>query len=63
MGLMGALNLIGAVAYAARYPLKHDIYGSSHQILHFIVIFARLTYIVGLLSAFDYLYTQISLYV
>ncbi|KAG9236603.1 mPR-like GPCR protein [Amylocarpus encephaloides] len=39
MGLMGALNLIGAAAYAARvperwYPLRHDIYGSSHQILH-----------------------------
>ncbi|KAH6662684.1 hemolysin-III related-domain-containing protein [Halenospora varia] len=65
MGLMGALNLIGAAAYAARiperwYPLKHDIYGSSHQILHFIVIFARLTYIIGLLSAFNYLHTQIS---
>ncbi|KAG9247733.1 hemolysin-III related-domain-containing protein [Calycina marina] len=65
MGLMGALNLIGAAAYAARiperwYPLRHDIYGSSHQILHFMVVFAGLTHMVGLMSAFDYLHTQIS---
>ncbi|PMD61317.1 Hly-III related protein [Hyaloscypha bicolor E] len=65
MGLMGGLNLIGASAYATRiperwYPRRHDIYGSSHQILHFMVIFAGLTHMIGLLSAFDYLHTQIS---
>ncbi|KAH8592041.1 hemolysin-III related-domain-containing protein [Bisporella sp. PMI_857] len=63
MGLMGALNLTGAGAYAARiperwYPLRHDIFGSSHQILHFMVIFAGLTHMFGLLSAFDFLHMQ-----
>jgi adiponectin receptor len=40
------------------YPRKHDIYGSSHQILHFLVILAGLTHMFGLLSAFDYLHGQ-----
>ena len=62
MGLTGGLNLIGAVVYAARiperwYPRRHDIYGNSHQILHIMVIFAGLTHLAGLLSAFHYLHT------
>ncbi|KAK0109754.1 hypothetical protein ONS95_002430 [Cadophora gregata] len=61
MAVMGSLNIAGAVAYASRvperwYPLRHDIYGSSHQILHFLVIFAGLVHMFGLLRAFDYLH-------
>lgn len=79
MGLMGALNLIGAMAYACRvcvhllrrfflatlilyqiperwYPGRHDLLGSSHQILHSMVIFAGLAHMFGLLSAFDHIH-------
>ncbi|CAG8959934.1 hypothetical protein HYFRA_00012651 [Hymenoscyphus fraxineus] len=63
MGLMALLNLIGAAIYASRiperwYPMKHDIFGTSHQILHFMVIFAGLAHMVGLLKAFDHLHSQ-----
>lgn len=59
MGLMGALNLIGAATYGTRLPEKlrpgrFDLYGSSHQILHFMVIFAGLAHMFGLLRAFRY---------
>jgi len=65
MGLMAILNLIGAATYAARiperwYPLRHDIYGGSHQILHFMVIFAGIAHMFGLLSAFDFIHAQIN---
>ncbi|PVH88757.1 Hly-III related protein [Cadophora sp. DSE1049] len=63
MALMGSLNITGAVAYATRvperwYPLRYDIWGSSHQILYFMVIFACLAHMFGLLSAFDYLHAD-----
>ncbi|CZT51252.1 related to IZH2 Implicated in Zinc Homeostasis, membran protein [Rhynchosporium secalis] len=66
MALMEFLNITGAVAYASRVPeswylSRHDIYGSSHQILHFMVIFAGLAHMVGLLKAFDHLYANKSL--
>ena len=38
-------------------PLKHDIYGNSHQVLHVAVIFAGLAHMFGLFRAFDYLHT------
>ena len=62
MGLMGALNLIGAATYGTRLPEKlrpgrFDLYGSSHQILHFMVIFAGLAHMFGLLRAFRYYHT------
>jgi adiponectin receptor len=62
MGLTGGLNMIGAMVYAARiperwHPRRHDIYGSSHQILHIMVTFAGLTHLAGLLSAFHRLHT------
>jgi adiponectin receptor len=61
MGLMGILNLTGAIVYATRvperwYPKRYDICGSSHQILHFMVIFAGLAHMIGLLSAFEYVH-------
>ncbi|TVY76015.1 ADIPOR-like receptor SPBC12C2.09c [Lachnellula suecica] len=63
MALMGGLNLIGAAVYAARiperwHPARYDHFGGSHQILHFMVIFAGLAHMVGLLSSFDYLHSQ-----
>ena len=77
MGLMAALNLIGALIYAARvsprlsavrglaytenfqiperlFQRRFDTFGSSHQILHFMVIFAGLAHMHGLFKAFDY---------
>jgi adiponectin receptor len=59
MMLMAILNLVGAGMYAARLPEKRfpftfDIVGGSHQIFHFMVIFAGLAHYVGLLKAFDY---------
>ena len=40
------------------HPLKYDIYGSSHQMLHVAVIFAGLAHMFGLFRAFDYLHTH-----
>ncbi|KAI9829970.1 MAG: hypothetical protein M1838_005846 [Thelocarpon superellum] len=56
MGIMTLFNLTGAVIYALRaperyLPRRYDIVGSSHQILHFMVIFAGITHLVGLLEA------------
>ena len=61
MGLTASLNLVGAIVYATRiperwYPRRHDFFGSSHQILHIMVIVAGLTHWAGLLSAFHYLH-------
>ncbi len=63
MGLMALFNLTGAAVYAARIPeklrpLKYDIYGSSHQVLHVAVILAGLAHMLGLFRAFDYLHTR-----
>jgi adiponectin receptor len=57
------LNFLGAVVYAARIPerwyrLRYDICGCSHQIFHFIVVFASLIYMFGLLSAFAFIHSQ-----
>ncbi len=63
MLITAMLNLLGAVFYAARIPerwyqLRYDIYGCSHQIFHFIVVFAGLIYMFGLLSAFGFIHSQ-----
>ncbi|KAM0153840.1 hypothetical protein ACHAPF_007574 [Botrytis cinerea] len=60
---MAGFNLFGAFAYAARipekwFPRRHDILGSSHQILHFMVIFAGLAHMAGLLRAFDHIHSD-----
>lgn len=39
-------------------PGKFDIYGSSHQIFHVLVVLATVTQLVGLLEAFDYNYNN-----
>ncbi|KAF8246041.1 Hly-III related protein, partial [Wilcoxina mikolae CBS 423.85] len=61
--LTAILNLLGSATYAAQipekwYPLRHDIFGASHQILHFMAIFAGLAHMCGLLRAFDYTHSQ-----
>ena len=55
----GALYILGAVIYAARVPEKwspgkFDIWGSSHQIFHVLVVMAATTHLVGLVKAFDH---------
>ncbi|RAL07704.1 hemolysin III family protein [Aspergillus homomorphus CBS 101889] len=57
----GAFLLTGALIYAtkfpeSRYPGRFDIYGSSHQLFHILVVFAAVTQLVGILNAFDYNY-------
>ncbi|KAI1820720.1 mPR-like GPCR protein [Xylaria intraflava] len=57
----GALFLIGAATYASRFPERvkpgtFDIFGSSHQIFHVLVVVATLVHLVGVLEAFDYNY-------
>lgn len=59
--LEGALYISGAAIYAARIPEKwnpgrYDLYGSSHQIFHFLVVAAAGTHLVGLVRSFDYLH-------
>ena len=61
MMAMGALNLTGAVAYAVRvpekwYPERFDIFGSSHQILHVMVVLAGLAHMAGLIRAFNFIH-------
>lgn len=61
MGLMAILNLLGAAIYGIRipekwYPYKHDTYGNSHQILHFMVVFAGIAHLFGLLRAFGFVH-------
>ena len=64
--ITGMLNVLGAVVYIARIPerwhqQRYDIYGSSHQIFHFLDVFAGLTHMFGLLSAFDFVHSQVNL--
>ncbi|KAH8650259.1 hemolysin-III related-domain-containing protein [Tricladium varicosporioides] len=51
---MAMLNLLGAAIYTARIPerwyqLRYNIYRCSHQVFHFIVFFAGLAHMFGLL--------------
>ncbi|KAH8704463.1 hemolysin-III related-domain-containing protein [Phaeosphaeriaceae sp. PMI808] len=57
--LQGVLYITGAAMYAARVPEKwspgkYDIWGSSHQIFHILVVLAATSHLVGLVKAFDY---------
>ncbi|KAI1813688.1 mPR-like GPCR protein [Poronia punctata] len=57
----GGLFLIGAITYASRFPERlkpgtFDIWGSSHQIFHVLVVIATLVHLIGVLEAFDYNY-------
>ncbi|GIZ38490.1 hypothetical protein CKM354_000190700 [Cercospora kikuchii] len=57
--LQGVLYITGAVIYAARVPERwkpgqFDLFGSSHQIFHVLVLLAAAAHLTGLLKAFDY---------
>ncbi|KAI5308435.1 hypothetical protein KEM55_005713 [Ascosphaera atra] len=57
--LQGFLYILGAYIYAIRvpekwYPGRFDLFGSSHQIFHVLVVAAALSHLTGLLTAFDY---------
>lgn len=59
MVVMALFNFVGAFTYALRFPerwwpRRFDIIGSSHQVMHVMVIFAGLAHMRGLLRAFDY---------
>ncbi|PVH98703.1 HlyIII-domain-containing protein [Periconia macrospinosa] len=57
--LQGGLYILGAGVYAARFPERvrpggFDIWGSSHQVFHVLVVCAAAAHLVGLVKAFDY---------
>lgn len=57
--LQGFLYILGATIYAARVPERllpgrFNIFGSSHQIFHVLVVCAAISHLTGLLRAFDY---------
>ncbi|KAF2747969.1 HlyIII-domain-containing protein [Sporormia fimetaria CBS 119925] len=61
--LQGALYILGAALYAARFPERaspgsFDIWGSSHQIFHILVLLAAAAHLVGMVKAFDYEHSQ-----
>ncbi|PHH49728.1 ADIPOR-like receptor SPBC12C2.09c [Ceratocystis fimbriata CBS 114723] len=62
--LHGAMYVIGAVIYAARWPERlwpgaFDHFGSSHQIFHVFVLVAALTHMYAMALAFDYHHTVV----
>lgn len=59
---LGIFNGAGTAIYAARIPERwsprsFDIYGSSHQIMHVLVMCGAFSHATGLLKAFDHWYT------
>ncbi|CAC9887834.1 unnamed protein product, partial [Aureobasidium pullulans] len=57
--LQGVLYVSGAAIYAARIPERlkpgsFDIWGSSHQIFHVLVLLAAASHFIGLVKSFDY---------
>ncbi|ORY66005.1 mPR-like GPCR protein [Pseudomassariella vexata] len=57
--LQGFLYILGAVIYAVRWPERSfpetfDIWGSSHQLFHILILFAAASHLVGMAKAFDY---------
>ena len=56
---LGLLNGSGTMIYASRvperwFPRVFDIYGSSHQIMHVLVICGAISHTLGLYKAFEY---------
>ncbi|TPX08169.1 uncharacterized protein E0L32_001935 [Thyridium curvatum] len=54
----GGLFLLGVIIYSTRFPecIKpgmFDIYGSSHQLFHILVVFAMAVHLTGVLIAYD----------
>ena len=57
----GGLILLGALIYGMRFPEKlypgqFDIWGSSHQIFHVLVVLATSVHLLGVLNAFEWNY-------
>jgi len=57
--LQGFLYIAGAGLYAARwpersYPRTFDIWGSSHQLFHVLIVIAAAAHLKGMANAFDY---------
>ena len=57
--LEGVVYSTGTVIYAARAPERwapgrFDMYGSSHQIFHVLVLGGALAHLVGVLTGFEY---------
>ncbi|PHH69100.1 hypothetical protein CDD82_7988 [Ophiocordyceps australis] len=55
----GALYIFGAALYAARWPERSnpgrfDIWASSHQLFHVLVVMAAATHLCGMVKAFSY---------
>ncbi|KAI1470100.1 HlyIII-domain-containing protein [Daldinia caldariorum] len=55
----GFLYILGAFLYAVRWPERSfpgsfDIWGSSHQIFHVLVLLAAASHLTGMAKAFDY---------
>ncbi|KAI0842212.1 HlyIII-domain-containing protein [Hypoxylon sp. FL0890] len=57
--VQGFLYIFGAFLYAIRwpersFPRKFDIWGSSHQLFHILILFAAASHLTGMAKAFDY---------
>lgn len=57
--LEAVFYISGAMVYASRYPEKAwpgscDIFGSSHQIFHVLVLLGALSHFTGIAQAFEY---------
>ncbi|ROW09798.1 hypothetical protein VMCG_02175 [Cytospora schulzeri] len=57
--LEGALYISGAFIYAMRWPERSfprtfDIWGSSHQIFHVLILLAAASHLYGMVKAFDF---------
>ncbi|KUI68671.1 hypothetical protein VM1G_04295 [Cytospora mali] len=57
--LQGVLYILGAIIYAMRYPERSfprtfDIWGSSHQIFHVLILLAAASHLCGMVKAFDF---------
>ena len=56
---LGCCQFRGAVLYAVKfperwYPRRFDLCGSSHQLMHILVVCGAACYSVGVLRAFEY---------
>ncbi|KAI1638584.1 hemolysin-III related-domain-containing protein [Biscogniauxia mediterranea] len=57
--LQGFLYIFGAFLYAVRWPERSfprtfDIWGSSHQLFHVLILLAAASHLTGMTKAFDY---------
>ncbi|TGO11987.1 hypothetical protein BTUL_0097g00390 [Botrytis tulipae] len=64
--LEGFFYILGASLYAARWPERtspgsYDIWGSSHQIFHMLVLAAAASHLYGLTIGFDYYHSGLGL--